>query len=108
MTVNLDSFSADVSWSSFPLSDPTDYFALRYTQDNVSVMSRVGEHDSSYRMEKLLLPSRFYVIDVVTFTEHKIYSSQNVSVKTEEGGKLEYSLYIFFVFVGVLCILYVM
>ena len=86
----MDSLSVDYSWSSFPLSEPTDHFAVRFTQDNVSVMLPVGEHDSSYHIDKLLLPYRDYVFDVVAFTEaDKIYSSQSSSVKTPEGGKLK-------------------
>ena len=79
----------DYSWISFPLSEHVDHFAGRLTQDNVSVMLSVGEHDSSYHINKVLLPYRYYVMDVVAFTEDKIYSSESTSIKTPEGGKLK-------------------
>lgn len=85
----MDYLSVDFSWSSFPLNEPIDHFAVRFTQDNVSVMLPVGEHDSSYHIDNLLLPYRDYVFDVVAFAEDKIYSSQSFSVKTPEGGKIK-------------------
>lgn len=77
----------DYSWISFPLSEQVYHYAVRFTQDNVSVMLPVGEHDRSYHSDKLLLPYRDYIMDVVAFTQDKIYSSKSASIKTPEGGK---------------------
>jgi len=49
-------------------------------------MLPVEEHDRSYHIDKGLLPYRDYVMDVVAFTEDKIYSSESTSVKTPEGA----------------------
>ena len=81
------SWSADLSWSNFPLGENVNSLAVRFTQDSISVMLPVGQHDTSYRIKNLLLPNRNYVFDVVAFTEDKIYSSQSGSVTTPEGGK---------------------
>ena len=52
-------------------------------------MVSVEEHDRSYRIDKVLLPYRDYVMDVVAFTQDKIYSSESTFIKTPEGGKLK-------------------
>ena len=79
----------DYSWTQFPLGDSVKHFAVRFTQDNVSVMLPVGEDDRSYHIHKGLLPYRDYVMDVVAFTDDKIYSSESTSFQTPEGGKLK-------------------
>lgn len=84
--MNIDSMSVEFTWSSFPLGEHVDHFAVRFTQDNVSVMLPVSEHDSPYHSSNLLLPNRDYVFDVVAFAGDKIYSSQSSSAKTQEGG----------------------
>lgn len=83
----MDSLSVDYSWTSFPLSGQVYRYAVRFTQDNVSVMLSVEEHDRSYHSDKLLLPYRDYIMDVVAFTQDKIYSSESTFIKTREGGK---------------------
>ena len=97
-SVNIDSLSPEFTWSSFPRGDHVDHFAVRFTQDNVSVMLPVGEHDSPHHRRNLLLPNRDYVFDVVAFAGDKIYSSQSSSAKTPEGGKLKYHYYYYFFF----------
>ena len=84
---SLNSSSADLSWGDFPLDELVHLFYVRFTQDNISIMVPVGEHEKSYRMENLLLPNRDYVLNVVAFTEDKMYFSQSDSVTTPEGGK---------------------
>lgn len=81
--------SVDYYWTAFPLGESDTKFAVRFTQDNVSVMVSVEGHDRSYRIDKALLPYRDYVMDVVAFTQDKIYSSESTSIKTPEGGKLK-------------------
>lgn len=85
----MDSVSVDYHWTDFPFGESVTKFAVRFTQDNVSVMLSVEEHDRSYHIDKGLLPYRDYVMDVVAFTEDKIYSSESTSIKTPEGGKLK-------------------
>ena len=79
----------DYYWTDFPSGEQVNHFAVRFTQDNVSVMLPVGEHDRAYHINKGLLPYRDYVMDVVAFTDDKIYSSESTSIKTPEGGKLK-------------------
>ena len=84
---SLDSSSADLSWGDFPLDEHVHRLYVRFTQDNVSIMVPVSEHEKSYRLENMLLPNRDYVLNVVAFTEDKMYFSQSDSVTTPEGGK---------------------
>ena len=84
---SLDSSSADLSWGDFPPDEHVHRLYVRFTQDNVSIMVPVSEHEKSYRLENMLLPNRDYVLNVVAFTEDKMYFSQSDSVTTPEGGK---------------------
>lgn len=95
-SANVDSLSVEFTWSNFPLGEHVDDFAVRFTQDNVSVIIPVGEHDSPRHWNNLLLPNRNYVFDVVAFSGDKIYSSQSSSATTPEGGEI--SIEVFFPF----------
>lgn len=85
--------SAWVQWEDFPLSVSISDFWLKFTEENddVSVLLRVDVHSKSYHIEKLLQKRHTYIFCLLAFTGDghdgsQIYSSQNVSVTTEEGG----------------------
>lgn len=52
-------------------------------------MLLVEEYDRLYYMDKGFLLYRDYVMDVVVFTEDKIYFSESIFIKIFEGGKFK-------------------
>lgn len=89
---NIESTKAEASWTEFPLNDihiEQMFLKISEANKNISLLLPVSEWDRSRHIENLY-PNREYLLQVVAFTgpgiEHDIYSSNSVSMTTNEGG----------------------
>lgn len=91
VTVQQHGSSARLDWSGFPLSDPIQdlYMAFKQADEEIIVLIPTAIHNSGDDIDFLLMPGRQYIIQMIAFMGSigdYIYSSNNVSITTEEGG----------------------
>ena len=88
------STSVNIEWSQFPISlHSAQQMALMVTEPNreMFVFVRVYNWQRSKHIGNLS-PNRAYLFKVVVFTGNVTYASQNISLRTNPGGKLLCSL----------------
>ena len=91
VTVQQNGSSARLDWSTFPLGNPIQdlYMAFKQADEDIIVLIPTATHNSGDDIDFLLMPGRQYIIQMIAFVGgigDDIYSSNNVSITTEEGG----------------------
>lgn len=103
---NIESTKAEASWEEFPQNAMPAHIEQMFLKiseanKNISLLLPVSEWDRSRHIDNLY-PDREYLLQVVAFTgpgiEHDIYSSDSVSMKTNEGGMLLLKMDSYFIF----------
>lgn len=87
----VNSSSAKVSWTAFPVSLPVNYFLVRYREvaTSVSTLYQVSHFSNTY-CANLLKGFTAYGVQVFAVTENNgTYASKVLSLQTEEGGKCQ-------------------
>lgn len=93
ITVNsITSSSASVRWQDFPLSESVTHYLVRFKEPHgVSTLFRASSYSETYYTNRLNAYTS-YDVQVLAFTTNSdgnvTYSSQTVTIKTAEGGKL--------------------